>query len=373
MNLFCPATPLWISLFAFVHGLAAEESPYGVFVPADDVAVAIMGRVAFGEGTARMGFPGVTIRLTYAGPAPTLSFSAGNENCYFNTSLNEAQPVVMKLKEGENLVSLPFGEAPAAGWVVEIVRRTESWMGEAAFHGLYLPDGCELLPPPVWPKRKLMFIGDSTTCGEFNERFPPEEEISPRTTNVERSYGMILADRLDAQVHLVAYGGQGIVRDWSGATEGEDVSLAPDYFERTLPRLEALFWDHTQYQPDAIIINLGTDFDSGLPEEEDYYDVYTGFVEQVRTAYPLSYIMLVESNFLSDQEGSEGYEARQQLRRTLEVVVERGREAGDRRIGFAAASYYPGTPKDPHLTVQQHQQLADELIDHLRQVTGWKE
>ena len=45
-----------------------------------------------------------------------------------------------------------------------------------------------------------MFIGDSLTCGEYAERFPPEDDATPRSTNAARSYAMLVARWLDAQV-----------------------------------------------------------------------------------------------------------------------------------------------------------------------------
>lgn len=341
-------------------------------VAADDPAVSIMGRVAVEGGVARMGFPGVTVRFRYAGPAPVLRMNALKDTCYFDVSLNGGRPVTMRLEEGRNEVALPFAEGEAAGSVVEIVRRTESWMGEVEFLGLGLPAGSELLAPPAWPERKLMFIGDSTTCGEFNERFPPTEDISPRTTNVARSYGMILAERLNAQVHVVGYGGQGIIRDWSGKSEGEHVCLAPEYLELASPGLKGVYWDHAAYQPDVVVINLGTDFDAGMLDAKEYLEVFSGFVMRVRTVYPLSHIILVESNFHSDVPGTEGAEIREQLRLTLEAVVARGHAAGDRWISFAEAGYYAGTPGDTHLTVEQHELLADEIEDDIREVAGWE-
>jgi hypothetical protein len=42
---------------------------------------------------------------------------------------------------------------------------------------------------------------------------------------------MRLARALDAQVHLVSYGGRGLLRDWQGKT---DVLNAPQFFQLTI-------------------------------------------------------------------------------------------------------------------------------------------
>lgn len=369
--------PLRVFACILIHSLLlaallGQEEGEPRHVPATDPAVAIMGRGAAADGAVQMGFPGVTVRFSYRGPAPALRMVGLSADCYFDVSIDGGEPVAMRLKEGENEVALPFPEGGPAGSVVEIVRRTESRMGEAVFLGLALPEGSELLTPPAWPSRRLLFIGDSSACGAFNERFPPQEELTPRASNAARSYAMLLAERYDAQAHLVAYSGQGIARDEEGKAEGADVRLAPESFELATPALRDVYWDHSTYVPEVIVINLGADFHAGLLDPVDYVEQYQAFVMRVRVLYPLSYIVLAESSYFSEQSGEEGYQAREQLRVTLEAVVARGREAGDERIVMTPARYYPGTPGHPQLTAHQHRLLADEIGSVIERITGWR-
>ena len=204
---------LLILLFSILFVQASAET---ILIAPDDSRIACMGRIELSGQKVRMGFPGTTIRFVYRGPAPTLKLTGDNANCYFNLACNGWDPVTIHLKQGANEIALQTGPAPKEGWMIELVRRTESWMGTASFDGLVLPADCELLPAPAWPVRKLMFIGDSITCGEDDECFPPENDRTPRTTNITRSYGMLLARWLNAQVHIVAYGGRGLVRNWDG-------------------------------------------------------------------------------------------------------------------------------------------------------------
>jgi hypothetical protein len=327
-----------------------------------------MGRVELTDQAATMGFPGITIRFAYRGAAPVIRMTGGTPECYFNLSCNGWDPVLIHLKKGQNEIPLPTGIAPRAGWTVELVRRTESWMGTASFDGLQLPAGCELLPPPPFPSRKLMFIGDSFTCGEYNERFPPENDSTPRTTNAARSYGMILGKWLNAQVHLVSYGGRGITRNWDGRT---DVNIVPVFFSRTLPDTVGSAWDPSRYQPDVIVINDGTDFDAGPQDEARFTDAYASFVEQVRAAYPRACLLLTESAFQSDGSDGRSRAGRDQLLRTIQAVMERRHAAGDKRVQVAHTGFFPGTPSNPHLVAFQHEQIALDLIGPIRELTGW--
>jgi lysophospholipase L1-like esterase len=365
---FTPAFFL-LGLLASSFAHAAETNAVALTVVApNDPRIAYMGRIELSDTQARMGFPGVTIRFVYRGPAPVLKMSANSSNCYFNLSCNGWDPVVIRLNQGTNEIALPTGSAPAGGWQVELVRRTESWMGTASLDGLLLPKGCELLPPPPWPQRKLLFIGDSVTCGEYNERFPPENDRSPRTTNAERSYGMLLARWLNAQVQLVSYGGRGLTRNWNGDT---NVNIVPVFFRRALPDDPASKWDATNYVPDVIVINDGTDLDSGPMDEAKFIDAYAAFVTTVRKTYPNAFILLSESPFQTDGSDGRPTTKRDQLLLTLNAVVEQRQHDGDRRVRVVLVGFQPGTPTDTHPVAFQHEQIAHDFLGPIRELTGW--
>jgi len=364
-----------LSAAAAVAGLAAAEpAPDSrmttpTVIAANDPHLAYLGRVALAGGEATLGFPGITIRFVYRGPAPTLRLRAGSPNCYFNLACNGWDPVTLHLNPGENEVALPTGRAPAGGWLIELVRRNEAWQGIATFEGLVLPAGCELLPPPPWPARKLLFIGDSVTCGEYAERFPPENENTPRVANAVRAYGMVLARWLQAQVHLVSYGGRGVMRDWQGNT---DVNNAPQFFQRTLPDDPASRWDHAAYVPDVVVVSLGqNDFSKDLPDEAVYARAYDHFIGDVRAAYPRAGLVLAELSLFGDTPGTPDWAKREQLRRVLESVAARRRAAGDERIVAVPVRYQPGTPTNAHPVAFQHEQIALDLLGPIKALAGW--
>lgn len=356
-------TPLLILLGCLLAGnLSAQSS-----VAPDDPRIAAMGRTELASGKLRMGFPGITIRFKYRGPAPILKFTAGNADCYFNVACNGWDPVMLRLKPGANEIALSAGPAPQEGWVVEVVRRTESWMGIASFDGLVLPAGCELLPPPAWPERKLLIIGDSITCGEDNECFPPENDRSPRTTNIARSYGMLLAKWLNAQVHIVGYGGRGIVRNWDGR---RDVNTVPVFFERSMPDDPATRWNHAAYQPDLIVINVGTDHDKDILPQAELTEAYGKFVARVREVHPKAWIVVTESGFHADAASGHPTAMRDEMLKTLKAVVAARHAAGDDRVRLLHCGFYPSTPPNPHVVAFQHEQIALTFLGPIKQLTG---
>ncbi len=357
--------PVLLTLFAaaWLSSAVAQTA-----IAPDDARIAVMGRTEITDGKVLMGFPGVTVRFAFRGPAPTLKLTASNANGFFNLSCHGWDPVLIHLKQGTNEIALPTGPAPQEGWMIELVRRTESWMGTASFDGLILPTGCELLPAPAWPQRKLLFIGDSLTCGEYNERFPPENDSTPRSTNVTRSYGMLLAKWLNAQVHVVAYGGRGLVRNWDGR---RDVNTVPVFFERSLPDDPATKWDHTRYQPDVIVINDGTDHDKDIMPEAELTEAYAAFVARVRAVHPQAWILISESGFHANAASGKPTTMRDETLKVLNAVAARRHAAGDTHVRVVRTGYFPGTPTDPHLVAFQQEQIALDFLGPIKEATGW--
>jgi lysophospholipase L1-like esterase len=372
----CCAGALLLSVAAPVcveaAGTPSSMSPDATTVSPRDPRIQYMGRLAFvGDAEAKMGFPGVTIRFAYRGPAPTILLGASSAFCGYNLTVNGWEPVAIRPPEGRSELPLPCGPAPKGGWVVELVRRNENWQGVASFFGLRLPTGCELLAPPPLPKRRLMFIGDSITCGEAIDRVPPELDNTSRMANAPRSYGMLLGRQLGAQVHLVSCGGRGVMRNWKG--EGADFDVtAPQFFQRALPDDPAAKWDHSSYTPDAIVIALGqNDLSSGWIDEAAFTAAFANFLADIRKVHPKAAVLFTESPMRSEDPATEDGKKREFQRRCLRSVVAAARKAGDKRVAFAPLHQYPGTPTNAHPVAFQHEQMAAELIGPLRALVGW--
>ncbi len=362
------ALPVVLSLLTVARAVGPALAQPSTLVSASDSRIGYMGRYEVTQEGAKMGFPGVTFRFAYRGVAPSLRLTGDSPDCYFNLSCNGWDPVLIHLKKGPNQIALPTGVAPAGGWVIELVRRTESWMGTASFNGIVVPPGCEILEAPPFPQRKLLFIGDSLTCGEYDERFPPENDSTPRTTNAVRSYAMVLARWLNAQVHLVSYGGRGITRDWAGKT---DVNTVPVFFQRALPDSKDSTWDHARYQPDVVVVNDGTDFDGGPLDLGHLTQAYASFVEDVRKAYPKAYILLTESGFQSDGSDGSSRAQRDALLGVIRSVADGRHAAGDPRVDIVRTGFFPGTPTNTHLVAFQQEQIALDLLEPIRAAAGW--
>jgi lysophospholipase L1-like esterase len=333
-------------------------------------AIRIIGRTAdFAPDEVRMGFPGITIQFAYRGPAPTVLFGANSADCYFDLQCNDWEPTTFRLAEGRCELALPTGVTSDLPNRIEIVRRNESWQGVASFYGLLLPEGGELTPLPAAATRRMLFIGDSITGGAGLERLPPVPDVTHRSSNARRSFGWLLGKWLNAEVHLVCYGGRGLVRDWQGLT---DIANAPQFFQLALPDDPSIPWDHTLFLPQAIVICLATnDFNQGLLDEATYTAAYLRFIEAIRTAHPAAAIILAESPMFGETPGSDDWARRALLRRCLDKICVERKLVGDGKITVAPVSHFPGTSADSHPVAFQHEQIALSILPVLRQMTAW--
>jgi len=337
---------------------------FGTTVPMSDSAILWEGRTAIdGSGGVRQGFPGVIAHLCFRGTELTLVADASSDAVCFDLSVDGGAPTLLRLHQGEASYSL-FKDKTESEHRAQLVRRTESWQGVCTLRRLDLGERGQLLPAPTLPGRKLMFIGDSVTCGSMTAWVAGRERTDPLNSNARISYGMLLARKFGAQCHLVSYGGRGVLRDWQGIREFRS---APHFYELTLPDDADVLWDHYRYVPDAIGVQLGTnDFNLGIPDEVEFVNAYVEFLRKVRRDAPNAYIFVMESPIVIDDTAKGP--RRTVLRCYLEEIVHR--VASDHVI-FTPLPHVPGVPNDGHPTGQEHELMAGELEPLFRRALGW--
>lgn len=296
-------------------------------------------------------FPGIKLQFSTRGSYVAVEQISSTNETAWDIKIDDGAWKRLILPMGTFVIELPGNiDTPHH---ITMVRRTEAWQGTN--HVLRIVSNAEFQAPPVPPKRKLLFIGDSITCGANSELSGADGISGEIISNARLSYGRILGDALDAQVHLVAYGGKGLVRDWQGLTS--EVT-APQYFERALPDDPNSVWDHSQYVPDAIGVCLGqNDFNQGIPDRENWVGTYAKFLRRIRETAPKATIFVINSPMSRDDgPGSKGGAL-------LSYLDEITRTASDPLFKRANVSHYPGvTPTDGHPSTASHAKIAAELL-----------
>ena len=154
---------------------------------------------------------------------------------------------------------------------------------------------------------KIEFIGDSITCGYGVEAKSALESFSTATENAEKSYAGLVSAALGMDRMLTCFSGHGIISGYTDNPEKRNLSeLVPPYYERAgrngfcLPsgrRPHEIPWDFSQWQPDRILINLGTNDLSWCadrePRKDMYRKQYKDFLRTVRKNNPGAKMMCV--------------------------------------------------------------------------------
>ena len=338
------------------------------FVPAVSTEIVVEGRYAPSNGIVRLGFCGTVLHFRYHGSRLAMRVKASSDEVYFDVGVDGAGPVRLRAHAGEADYPL-LNEAVAGDHLFEITRRSESWQGTCEIIGFDLGPGGRLLAPPPLPARKLMFIGDSITCGAATD-IRPDDPLKGRTahedqtSNARLSYGKILAHQLNAQCMLVSYGGRGVIRDWQGI---RNINNAPQFYELALPDDPSCLWRQNSYEPDAIAICLGTnDFNQGVPDENEFVNAYVEFIRKIRRDSPNARIFLLDSPMLDDAEGKTP--KRTVLHAYLQEIAAK---VNSPQVQLASVSHYAGIPGNGHPTRTDHESIAKELEPQFRQALNW--
>lgn len=340
-------------------------------VPATDSRLSWVGRTHVDSDGVHLGFPGVTLTFRARCSRISIELEATTPECWFDLVVDGARLSPMAASEGESVLEIPEVLNAKVAHEIRLIRRTESWQGVVTVKQILFSGEAELLDPPELPKRKLLFVGDSITAGSGVDKLPPAYPEGGIGNNANRAFGMELGRRLGAQVHLVAYGGRGVTRDWQGLRD-EQIITAPTFFERALPDDPASRWDHRSYSPDAVTVCLGTnDFNVGIPDEVDWVGAYYRFVARIRQVHPHAWILLASSPILASADTLKARAKATALQHYLDRVSFRSLEEGDERVEVLPVRGQPGTEKDGHPIAPQHLKIADDLEPVLRARLRW--
>ncbi len=260
---------------------------------------------------------------------------------------------------GRDLYPLAAG-LPAGEHEVVLYKRTEAHLGEVQFAGFVpAPEG-RLVPVATRRSRRIELIGDSITAGYGNEGTSPTCPFRASSENEYLSYGAITARNLGAEHMTIA---------WSGKTTLQMTEL----YDRTLPNRMDSAWDPHAWEPDVVVVNLGTnDFARGDPGQGMFSRYYQGLLERVRAAHPRALIVCALGPMLSDTYPP-GSGNLSHARKYISQIVDRRRAHGDKRLMFLEfPAQDPMTAGcDYHPNLETHRLMADELTAVVRRQMGW--
>lgn len=157
---------------------------------------------------------------------------------------------------------------------VRIFRDVQAMSGDDSLYLLlhgFKSDG-EFFDVPA-KKRKIEIIGDSITSGEGSIGAQEEQDWISMWFTALNGYAVMTADKTDADFRIISQSGWGILTGW----DNNPNCALPDYYEQVCGLCNGKVnekagakepYDFTSWQPDFVIVNLGTNDDGAFNSPE---------------------------------------------------------------------------------------------------------
>lgn len=251
-------------------------------------------------------FYGKKLKMTFLSGNRSLKTEGGSEYARFAILL-DGQRVVDDVMDCPVKEYELMKETEAKSCRIQVIKLSEAPMSAMAIAPVQCDKGA-WIQPVISKKHRIEFIGDSITCGYgVDETLAEDHFFSTRTEDVTKAYAYKTAQLLDADYSMFACSGYGII---SGYTGDPDVrtgnELIPPYYEYQCfskddfgeaGEPQKIPWDFNEYQPEAVVINLGTnDFSFCQDTEwkrEEFGQKYGEFLQVVRKNNPQAHIFCV--------------------------------------------------------------------------------
>jgi lysophospholipase L1-like esterase len=351
-----------IACLTFLMGAASAcaRQDLPVVVKATDPAIRFVGRFDTSDQSGpRCAWSNSSVVVRFKGTALRVKLNDAGQNQW--QIIVDGKPTSVLKTQGKNGVYTLASGLSEGEHLVQLVRRTEAFVGPAQFVEFQLSAGGSLLPVPA-PRRHIEIIGDSISCGYGNEGKNEQEHFSPDTENAYMTYGAIAARELGAEYVCVA---------WSGRKMWPDNTM-PAIYDRSLPQDASSRWDFTKWAPDVVLINLATnDFGKKIPDEKGWTEAYGAFLARVRKNYPNADIYVASGSMMGDWGENKPLTT---LKKYLAKIVGDRKAAGDAKvheIDFATQDRADGLGSDWHPSIKTHEKMAKKLLETLRQDLGW--
>lgn len=309
------------------------------------------------------------------------------------TSINGAFMSRQMLLPGTHSLCLFRGMSPDAVKNVKFMRELQAMSEDASCHILvkgFQSDGFFL---PVSDRRfKLEFIGDSITSGEGTYGALEDTDWTAMYMSSSRNYAVMVSDALNADYHLISQGGWGVLSGWDNNPHCNIPSryerlcgLADGEFNRQLGAGE--LYRFGKWEPDAIIVNLGTN-DASAFDQPAWTDPRTGETFKQRRNPDGTYhqddlmrfkqavidflVMIRKNNSRSHivwTYGMLGYDLTLAI---TDAINKYQQQSGDNNVAFLQL---PNTTPETigahgHPGVKSHKRAAKVLTEYLKPVLG---
>lgn len=343
-----------------------SSTPGGISIASTHPNIAYSGRsLANDDGSITFGHSGARITAKFEGTSIAMKMDDETGNNFVNIFLDGERTGKIALDAQDDHYLLAEDLSPGEH-TIEVVRATEAFIGLNHFSGFEIagPEA-KLLgwTPPT--DRKIEFIGDSITCGYGVEVDDPNIPFEAATENFSLGYSGLVARELEADYLVVSRSGIGMFRNYDGPFEGSENTMPDVYPDTFYLKPELGVWDSSQFTPDVVCLNLGTnDFSTTGVNVAKFTAAHVEFSKMLLDRYPETQLVLLQGPM---QNGVELQSALQDIQSQL------SQESPNRVHYFElSAQGTVGWGADWHPNQDQSKINAAELTAFLRDIMDWE-
>ncbi len=348
------------------------------FTP-DETNVKLIGRTANDSGILWLALSASGIEFTFTGTAASVTMvgdsmvnSGPDKQARFAVYIDGEKTLDTQVDAAEKTYEI-FSADAAKETTVKILKLSEAAESTMGIRSIDVT-GTNVAPTPA-KDLKIEFIGDSITCGYGVDDEVKENHFSTSTEDATRAYAYKTAQLLDADYSLVSYSGHGIISGYTTNDKKVTGQLVPPIYEqfaKSYGSYDGIFnvslvdWDFSRFQPDMVVINLGTNDASYCGNHadriEDYSINYAEFLKKVREHNPDAHILCV-LGVMGDS-----------LYKGVEAAVEMySTETGDTKVSSLRLTPQNGSTgyaADWHPTEATHEIAANETAAEIKAILG---
>lgn len=359
---------------SYVAGDLAERS-----VQASKDYVKVIGRTYVdNDGTRWFTNTASGVEFTYTGiegsvTLQTSAISDESNQARVAIYVNNVLTADVMMDEMEKTVDFLTSDT-AKAVTVRIIKLSESPFAPFAIKTIDVTSTADI-EPTAQKQYKIEFIGDSITCGYGVDDENVSGGFKTATENGSKTYAYKTAEALGADYSIVSASGFGIISGYT-TSELNSTQTIPPYYSSLgfswYPFADGsnstnLAWDFNEFQPDAVVINLGTNDNSYCGSNEsrkaEFVAGYVEFLKDVREKNPNATIFCTL--------GIMGQELFPQIE---EAVAQYTEETGDTNVTsmeFDVQQVSDTICVDWHPSEKTHQKAANALIDYMKYIMNW--
>jgi lysophospholipase L1-like esterase len=298
-------------------------------------------------------------------------FSTDEQNNYVKILVNQ-KDTLLKLFSNVNKydISKLLTEEES---VVKIFKLTEASVGKIEFEGLKIDENSDLLPF-ILPKNKIVWIGNSVTCGYGNEvsiygppKGNPNTGFHSKNQNNFIAWGSVASRICNSQSIQLCFSGKGLYRNFDGSTE----LLMHQLIQKAIPQ-EGLDLIPTTVIAPIYVIHAGTN-DFGYEGVNPQFKVDSALFisglhkvfKIIQTWNPSANVIVVSSNMISDFYPKNG---NKRLKTYLNSAIQQFSNSFLKFHFLELAVQKEPYGENWHPSSLEHQRMANQIVPILQNI-----